>query len=505
MDQDLEQKKRHRHSHSQLKSAQSRFFAHVDAMSATDRRRHSDGVTPIAGPSRMHAGGGGNKENLYVAVEDETVETSEPELDASDLSLQAQVDDIDGQMNLNIGEFPDAVEQEDGYISPSPSCSKEVQDLSSPPGPSRRQRVSLTGVIPSDDEKDDADADFGVDAVSSPISVKKSKPRSRFHSEKTPTRWIAKSRSKSKFAGGGQVLVEPTPSPKGKERLYRDIEDVPSPTLFRGPDLRNMLGDDDETVLDFNANDNGGKPKSASRSASSSSPCPETPNFTQQQAAQMVDVVDVDNFDYEDLEDDDDVRRKEELTAQSNAVMAGWRQQWALPTKTPARRPAQQQQQHTSAPQYPIHPSSPNSKKAKFTPGSSRPARMFNLRRSDTNITPAGRHTLADYKPPRSAPSKLLSTATNNTAMNPPSIKHLGMSKPRRNLLLFEAVKKNPGGTSSASSQQKARQTIDLTLDDDFEDDDDIEELDPILLSDDQVMSSARARLSQFRRVEVHY
>lgn len=498
MDQDLAQKKRHRYSHSPLKSAQSRFFsAHDEAKSGPVRRRHSDGVTPITGPSRTHA----DKENLYVAAndDDETVEDSEPELDASDLSLRGQIDDnnSDDRLNLNIGEFPDVVGQEDGYISPSPSCSKDVQDLSSPPGPSRRQRVvSLTGVIPSDEEED-ADTSFGADVVSSPVSVKKPKPRSHFHAEKTPSRRIAK--SKSKATGGGQVLVlvVSTPSPKGKERLYPDIDDVPSPTLYRGPDLRNMLGGDEETVLDFDD-----KPKSASGSASSPSPSPETPNCNEQQSGQLIDIVDVD-----DLEDDsdDDLRRQEEIAAQSQAaVMAGWRQRWARPpSKTPvqARRPAQ----HASAQRHLIRPLSPSSssKKAKaFTSGSSRPTtnRAFDLRRSDTNVTPAGRHSLSDYKPPRSAPSKLFNTSANsNTSMNPPNIQQLDVGKPRRNLF-FETVKVGGRGNGSAfsasTSSQKPRQTVDLTLDDDF---DDIEELDPAMLTDKMVASSTRIRLSQFR------
>ncbi|KAH9478566.1 Exodeoxyribonuclease 1 [Psilocybe cubensis] len=491
MDQDLAHKKRHRHSYSPIKSAQSRFFsANDETKFGSVRRRHSDGLPPVAGPSRTHA----NKENFHVATdaEDQKLEDSESDMNVSDLSLQGRIDEInsDGRVSLNIEEFSDVVEQEDGYLSPSSSCSKDAQDLSSPPGPSRQRRVvSLTGVIPSDDEEE-ADTSFGAEVVSSPVSVRKPKSRSRFHNEKTPLRRIAK--SKSKAAGESQVvvLVASTPSPEGKERLYPDIDDVPSPTLYCGPDLRKMLGDE-ETVLDFNE-----KVKSVSGSASPPSPSSETPNCNEQQPARFIDVVDVDA-----LEDEDDPRWQQELVAQSQAaVMAGWKQRWALP---PAKTPLQARRsvQHVITQRHPIRPLSPKmtSKKLKTSPpGSSRPttSRAFELRRSDTNVTPAGRHSLANYKPPRSAPSKLFGTSGNsNSSMNPPNIKQLDKGQPRRNVLLFETVKvsgKGNGSASSASSQNHS-EPIDLTMDDE------IEELDPTAWTDEMVTTSARARLSHFR------
>ena len=39
---------------------------------------------------------------------------------------------------LDVAGFPDGVEQEEGYISPTPSYSKDVQDLLSPVRPSEQ-------------------------------------------------------------------------------------------------------------------------------------------------------------------------------------------------------------------------------------------------------------------------------------------------------------------------------------------------------------------------------
>ena len=128
MDQDIAQKKKVRQSSSPSRLNQSKFF-HTLSESKTSgvQRRHSDGLI-AAGSSKLE-----DKENVYVVVDDddEVAETSEPDLDGSDLSLKAQCDH-DTDMDLHVDEFPDVVEQEDGYISPTPSCSNDLQDLSSP-------------------------------------------------------------------------------------------------------------------------------------------------------------------------------------------------------------------------------------------------------------------------------------------------------------------------------------------------------------------------------------
>ena len=54
----------------------------------------------------------------------EAAETYEPDIDGSNLSLKAQYDH-DNDVYLHVDE------QEDGYISATPYCSKDLQDLSS--------------------------------------------------------------------------------------------------------------------------------------------------------------------------------------------------------------------------------------------------------------------------------------------------------------------------------------------------------------------------------------
>jgi hypothetical protein len=147
--------------------------------------------------------------------EDEATETSEPDLNGSNLSLEAQYNH-DTDVDLHVDEFPDVVEQEDGYISPTPSCSRDLQDLSSPlrPGqtPARRkwesderQQVDDSGMVQSDE-----DAYFGVEAVSSPVSPVKRRVSpfvGRVFIQETPTKWNAND------GNDGCILVHATPSP----------------------------------------------------------------------------------------------------------------------------------------------------------------------------------------------------------------------------------------------------------------------------------------------------
>lgn len=89
------------------------------------------------------------------------------------------------------------------------------------------------------------------------------------------------------------------------------------------------------------------------------------------------------------------------------------------------------------------------------------------LRRSETNVTPAGRHTL---KAPRSAPPKF------NVVQDGPSAgaAKRGGVKPRRSLVFFEAVKQTGDAQASkpakASAPKKGRQVVDLTMSDPVED-----------------------------------
>ena len=238
MDQDIAQKKKLRKSSSPSRGIQSKFF-HTLSESKTSgvQRRHSDGVI-AAGSSKLE-----DKENVYVVVDDddEVAETSEPDLDGSDLSLKAQCDQ-DADMDLHVDEFPDAVEQEDGYISPTSSCSKDLQDLSSPlrsgQTPARRKWKSDQGLQLDDSAmiQSDEDAYFGVEAVSSPVSTIKrhvSPFIGRGFIQYTPTKRNINDDDDDE--SGGHILVHATPSPT-KDQSPAD--EIPSPILYYGPDLR---------------------------------------------------------------------------------------------------------------------------------------------------------------------------------------------------------------------------------------------------------------------------
>ncbi|KDR79970.1 hypothetical protein GALMADRAFT_1172081 [Galerina marginata CBS 339.88] len=500
MDQDMERKKKHRKSNSPAKPTSSKFFyTRPEIRASSVQRRHSDGIIPIAGPSRLRTQSA-DKENVFLLVDDddeEMVETSEPELDGSDLSQKAQFGkdkDTDAQleMDLNFDDFPDVVEQEDGYISPSPSRSKDAQDLSSPPGrrtwkgdPNRE--MAPTGMIPSDDEDDDTD--FGADAISSPISVKKPQPHSRQRAYQTPMRWLG-----SQDADGGTILVQPTPTPKKGQGLYPDLDDVPSPTLYRGPDLRNLLGDNDPTELDYQDEEVEAKRPGVSGTISGStsppSPSPETPDMGEQP---VVDVIDVDEFNFN--VDEEETRQAQKITANAKAVMNGWREKWAMPSKKPVPvRGSGSFPPLNSPPRHFIRPLTPKKAKA-FTSGS-RPAHASNLKRSNANVTPAGRYSVVSYNSPRSAPSKLPATST---ILNGVRVKSAG--KLKRSLFVEETT------TTAASTPLQVQRTeiVDLTTHDVNDEDAIVAPRRPSSATttprqlEQEMLSSSQMRLSHFR------
>lgn len=428
MEQDIERKKKPRQSYSPVRTAQSKFFAPTGGV----RRRHSDGV----GASGLCSQ---EKENILPQPED-VDDALESELGASDQSMQVNFNDPPDIMEFDLTEFADAVEQEDGYISPSPSDSRDADELSSPPqagrAKARHHHRAQQGVIASftapptgfllSDDDDDAENSFGADIVSSPVSVKRPtvhKPRA--YAPNTPIRV-------SVPRGSEHVLVQPTPTPANGRRARADVDEITSPTQYRGLDLRSMLDDDglaehelEEALL------------AASGSASSPSPSPDTPDPSAQ--AGLVRVIDVD-----DLQDEEQQLLRASAE-RANAVMVGWRERWALPAgKTPA------------------------AKVQKEPPAGARTAQ---LRRSETNVTPAGRHTL---KAPRSAPPRF-NVAPDGARAGSSSAggaKRAGM-KPRRSLVFFEAVKQTGGASASkpmkATVAKKGRQVVDLTMSDPVE------------------------------------
>jgi hypothetical protein len=484
MDYDMERKKKTRKSSSPMRSTQSKFFSKVDTRLGSVQRRHSD-ILPIAGPSRLQ---NEDKENRYFLVDDdEEAETSEPDLDGTELSLKAQFGADVNMEDVNADDFPDVVEQEDGYISPSPSCSKDAQDLSSPlqaghsPRPRNRDdelEMAPTGMIATDVEDED-EASFGAEAISSPISVRRPSNHRR-EVYQTPSR--RRNRGQEPLIN---ILVGPTPTPtKPREGIYPDLDEVPSPTLYRGPDMRHLLGDDGSTELDVDERPN--KSGSASGTASPPSPSPETPNLAGEQAPKV--IIDIDDF--EDLADEEE-RRVREISTRANTVMNGWRDRWALPPKKAVQTPLVVGKRKAS-PQR-LSRVSPTKSKKPFTPGA-RPAHAFNLRRNETNVTPAGRHSLAHgSKHPRSAPAKFV--VGGGMKSNSPAMRNT--VRPKRSFLLFETV-----NCTTTTSTSRERQVVDLTMTDSV---DPISSVPPKNSKpgglESEMTSVAKARFEQFRLV----
>lgn len=418
MDHDIARKKKHRKSLSPQGSTQSKFFqAPPEPRACSVQRRHSDGVIAVAGPSKPEG-----KENLYIVVDDddEAAETSEPDLDGSDLSLKVQYDH-DTDLDLHVDEFPDVVEQEDGYISPIPSCSNDVQDLSSPLRPGQppacrkwgsdqHQRVENSALAQSDE-----DSYFGVEAISSPVSPVKrclSPFVGKGFIHETPVKRNANN-------ADGCILVHATPSPT---KVQYAADEIPSPILYYGPDLRNALAlaTDGATDLDYEEHQQELQRKKSCpelryNSTSPPSPSPDTSD------SQVKVVINVDS-DYDWEEENAEQARANAF--RTKAIMNGWRDRWALTSKIKKATGEGKTK------------STPRGAAPRTVPGSGT-LRIANLRRSNTNVTPQGRHTLSSTsREPRSAPSKL--AASGGSELKPISAKGLG--KARRSILFVNEM-----------------------------------------------------------------
>ena len=499
MDQDIAQKKKYRKSSSPPRWNQSKFF-HTLSESKTSgvQRRHSDGVI-AAGSSKLE-----DKENVYIVDDDnKTVETSEPDLDGSDLSLKAQYDH-DTDMDLHINEFPNVVEQEDGYISPTPSCSKDLQDLSSPlrsgQTPTRRKWKSDQGLQVDDSAmiQSDEDAYFGVEAVSSPVSTFKRRVSpfiGRGFIQETPTKRNTNEDDDDETPDG-RILVQATPSPT---KVQSPVDEIPSPILYYGPDLRDALAlaTDGTTGLEYvhepSMNPNRQElrrrrsfPESRYGSMSPPSPSPDTPDSAARQ--QILEhnakvVIDVDTADY-DLDEED----KEQATANASrtkVVMNGWRDRWALASKTKKtlQIPTEGKTKTVSHGQSLLNQSTPGS-------GSSR---IANFKRSNTNVTPQGRHVLssASRYTCSSAPSKMAV----NGGIKLMDAKGLGKGK-RKSISFVTQTTSNSSSCTHDRDMKWNREIIDISMTDNAVDDSNgvgmVSGLDDIALR-------ARERLSMFR------
>lgn len=439
MDHDIAQKKKHRKSSSPPRSKQSKFFpTPFESKSCGVQRRHSEGVMAVASSSKPE-----DKENFYITVDDddEVAKASEPDLDGSDVSLKVQYD-YDADMDLHEDDFPDVVEQEDGYISPTPSCSKDLQDLSSPlrsgetPARSNQhQQIGDPTAVQSDEDF------FGVEAISSPVSTMKQRTSAfvgRGFIQETPTK-----RNTSNDKDGGDGCISPI------EAQYL-VDQIPSPILYYGPDLRNALAlsTDSATDLDYDEPVKTNRqelrrrkscPESRYGSASPPSPSPDTSDsaIIRARRQNVKTVIDVDTSDY-DL-DEEEVEQARANASRTQMVMNGWRNRWALTSKKPVHvQPAEDKTKNTPGGVV------PRNMLDQCTPGS----RVANLKRSDTNITPQGRHALSSFsRYPRSAPSKMAATG-GGSGIKPINTKGLG--KARRSILFV-----NHATNSSAHGRDK--------------------------------------------------
>ncbi|KAF5379053.1 hypothetical protein D9615_005997 [Tricholomella constricta] len=235
----------------------------------------------VAGPSRERE----NKENICIVNDDDDNDEVH-----SHLSVEAQ-GEVDSEMEMDLEDptMYETVEQEDGYISQTPSCSGEIQDLSSPVRPDKATSRRCS-----------ADLEFGADPVSSPPSqVKQNRTL-----DMTP-RPVLRTRSLD--------LPQPRPS-------RSNLPTAPSGS-FPGPDLRRSFGDDRSSDID--CSDDEGRQGFICNSPATLTPSPPT-HLTQE-----------DHYgDPDDVEQD--IANAHEMRKQ--AVITGWRQRWALGGRTKAQR-----------------------------------------------------------------------------------------------------------------------------------------------------------------------
>jgi hypothetical protein len=279
MDRDIAAKRK-KHEDTVHPTTQSRFFPAASA-SRID--------IPEPGPSRFDE----SKENVPPEDAEEDNDVLETDLDADlewdSLSLVALPERDEEMQMMDVEEPGDAVEQEDGYISPTPSRSRDTEDLSSPlrpdvtPPPRKRVKMERSVVVVSE-------RDLEVDAVSSPPEEARGRPL------RLPA-LFCRLRSRSPV---GAVLVAASPDPPR--------------TVLVGPDLRDAFDDHRTSDIDCFEDD----APVASGSTPTPSPSPLTPED------EMSGDLTLALVDPEEAEAEANATRSE-------AVAAGWRERWVLP------------------------------------------------------------------------------------------------------------------------------------------------------------------------------
>jgi hypothetical protein len=349
MDSDIARKKQRKKRESTPLVTHSKFFGGLEPS-----RRHSFDVLPHV-PHLLEE----EKENFDPECIDEA--------DASDLSVVAQAR-FTSEVDLDFDQDMEAeVAQEDGYMSPLAPDS---------PAPFIEDAAVAKTSQTLQEHDDDDDDDFGAAVFSSPTSAKKNRYRS--HSPRCVSSPINPSDSPPTFSRVTRVVLqredvvleEETPVAR---RLFANAEPGPSRLPIVAVDLRSTLGvGTSRTELDFVEVDQ-------IISSSSSPECsPETP--ADLPVSQEPAVVDVDDLPEPDLMDPDYQRLRETEERRAPAVQE-WTQMFSYNGSTKgkavAKGPVKQMQgKGTNI-----------------------------LKRSNTNVTPAGRHSLTSSARGKSKPS----------------------------------------------------------------------------------------------------
>ncbi|KAM6503352.1 exodeoxyribonuclease 1 [Amanita muscaria] len=330
-------------------------------------------------------------------------------------------DDGAESIDLNIGN-EENVQQEEGYISPFEMASdseNEPPELSSPVRPLKKKKK-----LPPTDSRATANAmqyiedeeDFGADVLSSPLAVKTWTASNMFkqweyRSDKTvdtvaaPTIGRRQSFPLSSFQtntdGTARAEVEDvkqsfdceTGTSKSSSATGNRLEeprDEPkeeTPKVFLVFDIFS----EDGTAIDLmpeNLDENPG----LSSGTGSSTPA-DSPN-TPPDEGEFPQIVINDCDDDIAILDDNEVRRANE--ARTRAVMDGWKARWTrrppCPQTITASRPLGKSPESPAADLTKVNP--PFHQKPRKIPPS-----VSNLKRSETNITPRGRHSLKTIRP----------------------------------------------------------------------------------------------------------
>ncbi|KAF9010215.1 hypothetical protein BDQ17DRAFT_1347758 [Cyathus striatus] len=357
MDHDISEKnKRLKHRESSPPLSQSKFFAGFIPNSTTAGRQKTLDSLSVASSSRLIEG----KENVVMISSDleeeelpiqpkalNCIKMSKP--DASDLTELAP-DPFEGS-DLDMDEPTELIEQEDGYISPTPSYCLDAQDLSSPPHggstpfPNRLGRENHVG-----------DENIEADILSSPMSAVKLRQSS------SRTIWHSRSPTPTKF--GESAILQPFASDTPiREHRNEVVKGSVQPPMYAGPNLLDFYESEiniskekrvaERRIIRTKIRSRRSWSDSRSGSTAPPTPSPETPLDHTEGVVPL--VIDVD-----ELSDYDDQK------TQTRTFINGWKERWAL--NGPGR----------------MKSAAPNNGK---NPGG--------LKRNETNITPSGRHSLA--------------------------------------------------------------------------------------------------------------